>query len=309
MKNDDVRTMNILLGYDGSKHAQAALSLLCDLCPEGLHTPTANITILAVFTPLMAGDQGMLRDSLEQAHALLANKCFQVTSEFVLGYPAEKLMEYAEKINPDLIVLGAKGLRSAFGILLGGVAQQIVEYACCPVLVVRAPHHDEHQWMLVTDGSDFSINATHYLSNFPIPPGTKVHTLYVLPPLPLNPPNEFYTRTYPIAPEVLPVYPSEPTEEMLKWQEEEEKTGQILVDETVNTLKERGIDAIGALERGDAAKEIIDYAKNNKVDLIICGSRGLSTFKGWLLGSVSRKLVHYSECSVLVFKSSQKAKA
>jgi hypothetical protein len=76
--------------------------------------------------------------------------------------------------------------------------------------------------------------------------------------LPLNPPNEFYTRTYPIAPEVLPVYPSEPTEEMLKWQEEEEKRGQILVAETVNLLKERDIDAIGTLERGDAAKEIID---------------------------------------------------
>ncbi|OGO27077.1 MAG: hypothetical protein A2W33_03525, partial [Chloroflexi bacterium RBG_16_52_11] len=170
IKNDDVRTINILFGYDGSQHAQAALSLLCDLCPEGLLTPAANITILAVFTPLMAGDQGILRDSLEQAHALLANKCFQVTSEFVLGYPAEKLMEYAEQLNPDLIVLGAKGLRSAFGILLGGVAQQIIEYSLCPVLVVRAPHHDEHHWMLVTDGSDCSLIATNYLLNFPKPP-------------------------------------------------------------------------------------------------------------------------------------------
>ncbi len=55
--------------------------------------------------------------------------------------------------------------------------------------------------------------------------------------------------------------------------------------------------------RGDAAKEIIEYAKDNNINLIVSGSRGLSQFKGWLLGSVSRKLVHYSECSVLIVKS------
>lgn len=297
------QTLNILFGFDGSQHAHAAISLLCDLCPGSRQTPAANVTMLAVFTPLMAGDQVPLRDSMEEAHAFLERKCFRVTSELVLGYPAEKLMEYAEHLQPDLILLGAKGLRSAFGILLGGVAQQIVEYACCPVLVVRAPYQNTHQWMLVTDGSECSEKATLYLSRFPIPVGTRVHAINVLPPLPLQPPNEFYTRTYPIAPEVLPVYSLEPTEEMIKWQADEEKKGQLLIENTVSTLKDIGVDAIGMLLRGDAAKEIIGYAKENHIAMIICGSRGLSTFKGWLLGSVSRKLVHYSECSVLVVKS------
>ena len=296
------QTMKILFGFDGSQHAQAALSLLCDLCPESRQAPAADVSMLVVFTPLMAGDQGPLRDSMEQAHAFLESKCFRVTSEMVLGYPAEKLMEYAELLQPDLILLGAKGLRSAFGILLGGVAQQIVEYACCPVLVVRAPYQNTHHWMLVTDGSECSQKATHFLSRFPIPGDTRVHAINVLPPLPLQPPNEFYTRTYPIAPEVLPVYSSEPTEEMLKWQEDEEKKGQLLIESTVSTLIENGVDAVGMLLRGDAAKEIIGYARENHIALIVCGSRGLSTFKGWLLGSVSRKLVHYSECSVLVVK-------
>ena len=296
-------TMKILLGYDGSHHAQAALSLLCNLCPEDKQIPTAEVTILAVFTPLMAGDQGLLRDSMEQAHAFLQSKCFQVTSELVLGYPAEKLMEYTEQLQPDLILLGAKGLRSAFGILLGGVAQHIVEYSFCPVLVVRAPYQDTREWLLVIDGSDFSQKATDYLTRFPIPPGTRLHILHVLPPLPIQPPIEFYTRTYPIAPEVLPVYPAEPTEEMLNWQKDEEIKGQKLVEQTVMMLKGCGIDAFGTLQRGDAAKEIINYTKENHIELIVCGSRGLSTFKGWLLGSVSRKLVHYSDCSVLVVKS------
>jgi nucleotide-binding universal stress UspA family protein len=295
--------MNILLGYDGSHHAQAALTLLCNLYFEHQQAPKPRVTMLAIFTPLMAGDQGLLRDSMEQAHTFLENNGFQVNSDLVLGYPAEKIMEYSEQLKPDLIILGARGLRSAFGILLGGVAQQIVEYARCPVLVVRAPYKDTKQWMLVTDGSECSKKATLYLSRFPVPEGTRVHALNVLPPLPLQPPNEFYTRTYPIAPEVLPVYPSEPTEEMLKWQADEEIKGKTLIDETLAILTESGIESIGKLLRGDAAKEIINYAKNNHIDLIVCGSRGLSTFKGWLLGSVSRKLVHYSDCSVLIVKA------
>ena len=48
--------------------------------------------------------------------------------------------------------------------------------------------------------------------------------------------------------------------------------------------------------------EIIEYARNEKVDLLVAGSRGLSRVAGWLMGSVSRKLVHYAECSVLVVK-------
>jgi len=56
------------------------------------------------------------------------------------------------------------------------------------------------------------------------------------------------------------------------------------------------------MPRGDAATEILAYAKENRVDLIVCGSRGLSEITGWLLGSVSRKLVHYAGYSVLIVK-------
>ena len=60
--------------------------------------------------------------------------------------------------------------------------------------------------------------------------------------------------------------------------------------------------------RGDAATEIIDYANMHHMDLIVAGSRGLSGFKGWWMGTVSRKLVHYSKSSVLIVKRPGKEK-
>lgn len=299
----DSAPLKILLGYDGSEHSHAALSLLCDLCSRDDAPPTSQVQLLAVFTPLMAGDQGPLREALEQAHAFLQGKCFQVNSEFVLGYPAEQLMLYAENLKPDLIIIGARGLRSALGILLGGVAQHVVEYASCPVLAVRAPYLALQRILLVTDGSENSLKATAYLAKFPLPAQAHVEVMHVLPPLPLTPSTEFYARTYPLAPEVLPIYPKEPTAEELAWQADEEKHGKQILAQAVEQLSSSGIDASSVMLRGDAAKEIIEYAKNHDINLIVSGSRGLSQFKGWLLGSVSRKLVHYSNCSVLIVKS------
>jgi nucleotide-binding universal stress UspA family protein len=46
----------------------------------------------------------------------------------------------------------------------------------------------------------------------------------------------------------------------------------------------------------------MEYVDRENVHLIVAGSRGLSSFQGWLMGSVSRKLVHYSNCSVLIVK-------
>ena len=300
----DLNPIKILVGFDGSEHSFAALSLLCDLCARDDAPPASQVQLVAVFTPLMAGDQGPLREALEQAHSYLEDKCFRVKSDFVLGYPAEQLMLHAESLHPDLIVIGARGLRSALGILLGGVAQHVVEYAPCPVLAVRAPYLGLQRILLVTDGSDYGLKATEYLGNFPIPPGSQVEVMHILPPLPLTPSSEFYARTYPLAPEVLPVYPKEPTPEELAWQADEEKHGRFILDQSIELLHSAGVEASPIMLRGDAAKEIIEYSKAHHINLIVSGSRGLSQFKGWLLGSVSRKLVHYSDCSVLIVKSS-----
>ena len=47
---------------------------------------------------------------------------------------------------------------------------------------------------------------------------------------------------------------------------------------------------------------IVDYAVNNKVDLIVVGTRGRSGFTKLLLGSVALGVVTYASCPVMVIK-------
>jgi len=53
---------------------------------------------------------------------------------------------------------------------------------------------------------------------------------------------------------------------------------------------------------GDPVEEIIQFAKNNDIDMIVIGSRGLGQIKGLLLGSVSSKVCHLAECTCVTVK-------
>lgn len=48
-----------------------------------------------------------------------------------------EIVEYAEKHNIDLIVMGTRGRSGLKKLLLGSTAQGVITYAHCPVLVVR----------------------------------------------------------------------------------------------------------------------------------------------------------------------------
>jgi nucleotide-binding universal stress UspA family protein len=91
-------------------------------------------------------------------------------------------------------------------------------------------------------------------------------------------------------------------EEVSRIKVKQEREGQAVLKRTHDLLLKKGVDSSTVLSRGDAATEIMEYADKKDMDLIVAGSRGLSRFQGWLMGSVSRKLVHYSHCSVLIVK-------
>ena len=53
------------------------------------------------------------------------------------GIPFEKILELVKRLSMDLIVMGTLGRRGAERILIGSVTQRVIEYATCPVLVLK----------------------------------------------------------------------------------------------------------------------------------------------------------------------------
>jgi nucleotide-binding universal stress UspA family protein len=165
---------------DGSDHARAAAHLLSDL-PR---LPGSVVDVLAVLTARHTPRRSALLAVLDEARTHLPRGGVQVQTKLLLGHPAEVLTQVVQNIQPDLIVVGARGQRFNWRILLGGVAQQVVEHAACPVLVVRAPYAGMRRILLAIDNSWYSQRALGYLAQLPLPTGIEVHVVRVLPPLP-----------------------------------------------------------------------------------------------------------------------------
>jgi nucleotide-binding universal stress UspA family protein len=288
------KRLDILLADDGSQHAQAAVELL-----ENIPHPTKNhILVYRAFNSAQIPLIPEMERSLEQTKGQLSQAGFNVETELHLYPTVEGILDRAQERKPKLIVLGAKGLRSTINILLGGVAQHVVEHASCPVLIVRAPFHGLRKILLVTDGSLSSQNTARYLGKLPLAEKTEVHIMHVLPPIR---PTVMLEPYYGAWQTVYAAYPTLEQEAALR--QKETKAGETLLERTSRLLQRYGIEPTKVLAQGDAATEIIDYVHKNAIDLIVAGSRGLSQLRSLVMGSVCRKLVHYSDCSVLIVKA------
>jgi nucleotide-binding universal stress UspA family protein len=65
-------------------------------------------------------------------------------------------------------------------------------------------------------------------------------------------------------------------------------------------LESDGVDHEVLILEGDPAQAILVAAEDEKCDLIVMGTRGLSDFMGMTLGSISHKVLHTTNCMVLL---------
>ena len=73
-----------------------------------------------------------------------------------------------------------------------------------------------------------------------------------------------------------------------------------LAEERARKKGAKQIEAI--VVEGDPSERIINHAKDHDVDIIVIGSRGLGTFKGLLLGSVSNKVSHRADRTCVIVR-------
>jgi len=79
-------------------------------------------------------------------------------------------------------------------------------------------------------------------------------------------------------------------------------TGQTVIKNARERLTGSNVSIHEDLLEGPEAEAILSAATAQQVDLVVMGTRGLSTIEGMLFGSVSRKVAHHAHCPVMLIR-------
>ena len=314
-------TMKVLIAYDGSKSADAALDDLqvAGLPPHaealivsvgevimphtllGTDAVTAPPTSQAVKAALATAD-AQKEQSLNDSKQLAEGAGARVRSYFpewdvrtigLTGWPSSELIQQADDWNADLVVVGSHG-RSAVGrFLLGSVSKKIVTDSLHSVRVVRGPVRTTRgsvpRPMIGVDGSPEAEQAIRAVGRRVWPQNTEVRLMTVddgTSPARIS-------RVLPTAAAMIKSINEKAAEAarmMVEWGEKE--------------LRAIGLRVSVTLKKGDPGAVIIEEARSWKADSIFVGSRKFSSaFERFRLGSVSTALVTKADCSVEVVRS------
>jgi nucleotide-binding universal stress UspA family protein len=129
--------VHVLLAYDGSEPADAALDLaVAQLSPD-------RLTALYVFDPDEAAAGDPEDPARERASEVLpaverrVDGAVDVETVHAVGDPADEVVAYAQAHDVDHVVLGSHGRQGMSRLLVGSVAEAVVRGSPVPVTVVR----------------------------------------------------------------------------------------------------------------------------------------------------------------------------
>jgi nucleotide-binding universal stress UspA family protein len=148
--------MRILLATDGSKHSETAVEMVknfifpllseikivsvidtvlpftMDIYGSGYILPVKELENVARQNALT-----VLENTKQKILEKFSAESVTVSTEVLIGSPESQIVEIAEKMHADLIIVGSHGYNSWERLLLGSVSDSVVHHAPCSVLVVR----------------------------------------------------------------------------------------------------------------------------------------------------------------------------
>ena len=275
---------NIVIGVDGSEGA--ALALRWGVEEAALHGTRATALLAWSLLDQYHADLGFdfqpsygeddaekalvsrVRDTLGSDEAL--------DLEVVCDRPAHALLERSE--HADLVVVGARGTGGFEGLLVGSVADRLTERANGPVAVVRAAAPCRGGRVVVgVDGSARSHKALRWAADEARARDAVLDVVHAwsLPALA----NDPWLATFPNP------------DDAVHWARD-------LLVEALSDPALAGLAVNDFVIHGGAGQALLARAEG--AGLVVVGSRGHGAVAGWLLGSVSRQLVHHASCPVVV---------
>jgi len=308
--------LRILIGYDGSECAKAAL---LDLRRAGLPSE-AEVIVMAVadvFVPPPDDTEAdrtfprYMPTSISRAHEHAKQEVAQalalaeaamtqlatlfphweIHAESSADSPAWALIKRADQWKPDLIIVGSHGHTATGGrFILGSVSQRVLYEARTSVRVARGRMNGEEMPLRIVvgmDGSPDSYAAVSAVAERSWPKGSEARLVVVLDTVMFLTPD-----------------PSAP--ETVKWFEVANQSDLNQLGKTfksaADNLRKVGLSSSVILTTGNPKVAIVEEAESWNADSIFVGAKGARGIDRFLLGSVSAAVAARAHCSVEVVR-------
>ncbi len=302
------REFRVLVGYDGSEYADAAIE---DMTRAGLPgNATAFVATVSEMWLRMPLSFGGVETSyvdetvsgLKQAREIAAEGAEKLKARFpkweiepagAVGSPSEILLSKADEWEPDLIVVGTQSRGPIARFILGSVAQSLVHNARCSVRVAR--HTTEPRdadgkptrLIVGVDGSRGAESAVDAIISREWKAGCEVCVVSAMDYIVLL---KQFDVIEPVGRAHSPYY------------YEEYRKAEMHVEQAMSKLERAGLRPVSAIENRDPIHLLIDEAKEWDADCVFVGAKGKSRIERLLLGSVSSAVATRAHCSVEVVR-------
>jgi nucleotide-binding universal stress UspA family protein len=295
--------MRILLAVDGSVSSDRAAELVStlQLPPKSVvrviavHRAYLDVLSLAWATggdngyPVESQDEAEARhqrEAVERYERLLLRPSLTIEGFVLRGRPGSAIVDEADAMEADLIVLGSRGHGTISTMLLGSTAAEVVDHAPCPVLVARA--NALGSIAFADDGSAPARRAEAVLAEWPIFADARISVVTVA------------ETTVPVAAGFTPGLYDQVLESYARSIDEAREEVRAEADSAATRLTAAGRPAEPVALEGDPATELVRFVTSREVGTIVMGTRGHTGITRLLLGSVARNVLVHAPCSVLI---------
>lgn len=279
-----------LVAIDGSDYSIKALETAVKYAKKAGGTITLlsvlNIDSLGISNPriqtyhtTLDKNADILRKYLNDLEEKYKSDAYEIDKIIRIGSVANEIIEESEM--HDMLFIGSRGLGAVQRAFLGSVSGKVINNVDIPTLVVKEDT-DFKKILVPLDGSRHSKKALISANEIGKHCGSQLILLNVI--------NNIY----------IPQMEIFDLEMAINISEEASKESEEIVAKAKGYIQGYPHDVKIMSVEGDAASTILKVAKDENVDLIAMGSKGLGALSRAFMGSVSTDVVNKSDISVLV---------
>jgi nucleotide-binding universal stress UspA family protein len=272
----------IVVGTDGSAGAANALRWAARLASRH----GAEVVVMTGFVPTESElPPGRVESLLAEQHERLESWSeaarlgeLRVRTVVERGDPRPGILEVAEREHADLVVVGRVGTSGGPGLLrIGSMAEWLAHHADLPIAVVGgAVNLTTRSVLLGVDGSAGSRAAANWVRDMRADSDVRVVVASVDQPFvewtPANDPDN--------------------------WRQTRVRS---IRDDYASELLAAGVDfEVLALAGSNVADALLQAAADERVDVVVVGTRGLGGFSGLRIGGVALKTLHRADRPVVL---------